>query len=134
MEVLGLVDTITWRQATPLPRKYPGKSRNPEYFMRLQAETPFGMVQAVCQGGPGRPFAIRSVHGLEKEMTKAEVAELFGICSSLGENQLELIPGPLHQWSARFRTYANPIDSLGSHLGSIGLDRNLKPGGVKGRD
>src|SRR3954447_16635013 len=75
-------------------------SRNPEKLMRLQAEPPAWMVQAVPKrcGGIGLP--VRSVHRLKEEVAEPEILEPIRLRADLRVNQLDLVashgnhPGP----------------------------------------
>src|SRR5687768_1139927 len=68
--------------AAPLPHL-----RNSEKLMRLQAEPPARMLQAVLKGGRGIGLPLGPVHRLEKEVTEFESLELGGIGTCLREDQ-----------------------------------------------
>ena len=69
----------------------------PQQLMRLNAETPARMSQAVGDCVARVRFEARPVHRLEVEILEVELLEQRGIEIGLRENELELAAGPLNE-------------------------------------
>ena len=102
--------------------------------MRLEAEAPLRVVEAVLNGLLGMEFAMRTVHGLEEKVLKIELFEAFGFGARLWEYQFELMAGMDFQGGAGFWAHADPVDAGGWCYGAIGFDGNFETALVEGCD
>ena len=85
---------------------------NPEKLMRLQAEPPAWVGQAVVKCGRGIGLAVRSVHRLEEVMAEAELLELVRRRTRLRKNQLDLIATGDNELGPGLGTHAEPVDAI----------------------
>src|SRR5919108_1227166 len=105
--------------------RLPRSSRNAEKLMRLEAESPARVVQAVAERRRGIGLASRPVHRLEKEMAEVERLEPRGVGARLGIDQLELV-APAHlQWGTCLGTHTEPVDTGRWLDRAVGLHRDL---------
>ena len=76
----------------PPPRCPAAPLRNSKKLMRLQAEPPARMGQAIakCSGGVGLPF--RSVHRLQIEVLELETLDIAGLSADPGETPASARP------------------------------------------
>ena len=67
--------------------------------MRLQAQAPAWVSEAIAERGLGVGVAVRAVHGLQEEMAEPERLESCRVHTGLGaglrKNQLQLVSGAL---------------------------------------
>jgi len=104
----------------------------PVQFVRLGAETPFGVMLDVIDRSSGVLCLAWAIHGLKKPAVKPEVCKALRLHPELGIDELELIPGGLHQVCSRFWAYANPVDACGDGACSIRLDSDHEASRVQG--
>jgi hypothetical protein len=64
---------------------------DPEYFVELQAEAPFGIREAKCHGGSGIFLAERSVHRLEEEVFELQLLVMIGRDGCLWIDEFQLV-------------------------------------------
>src|SRR3954463_7457860 len=107
---------------------YPGTSPPPhlpaflpdsQKLMRLQAEPPARMSQAIlkCSRGVGLPF--RSVHRLQIEVLELEGLVSARLGPALGKHQLELVTAGDHQGGICLRADAHPVQAGRNRLRPI---------------
>src|SRR4051812_39678662 len=106
-------------------------SRNPEKLMRLQAEPPAWMGQAVSKRRRGVGLARRSVHRLQEEVAELKTFESLRLRAALGINQLDLVAAGDNQPGLGLGTHTEPIDPIRGCDGAVGLDRYLEPFGMQ---
>jgi len=108
--------------------------RYSKQLMRLQAQSPARMIEAILEGGLRVGVAEGAVHGLQEKVAELERLELGRVGTGLRINQLQLVAGALHERGAGFGADAGPVDAGRSRDGSVGFDSNLKAAGVKSVD
>src|SRR5207302_177282 len=108
--------------------------RDPQVLMRLQAQLPLRMGQAVLDGETGVLLALGPVHRLEQQVGEAEFLEQLRGRSLLRKYKLEIVAASQFQRCARLRADADPVQPRGSVLGAVGLDGYLEPGRMQGLD
>src|SRR6266545_3634141 len=101
--------------------------RNAEKLMRLQAESPARMRQAVRERRAGFGLARGPVHRLEEEMPEAERGVPLGLSSLLGVDQLELVARADPERRLGLRAHAHPVELRGRIYRAVGLDGDLEP-------
>src|SRR5690348_14477121 len=99
---------------------------NAEKLMRLQAEPPARMRQAVLERGPRVPLPVGPVHRLQKEMTEGQRLEPFRLGPDLRVDQLQLVSGPQQQLRPRFGAHADPVQPGGRKPSAVRLHRDLE--------
>src|SRR3954467_8188921 len=87
-------------------------SRNPEKLMRLQAEPPAWMVQAVPKRRSGIGLSVRSVHRLKEEVAKPQILKPIWLRPDLRVNQLDLVAPHRNHPRPGLGAHAEPIDPL----------------------
>ena len=95
--------------------------------MRLDAQTPAWVTQAVIDSELGIPGSFGSVHRLQEEVLEIESLEILRRRVLLRVNELELAAGRLDERCARFGADADPIERCGCRSGAVGLDRDFEP-------
>src|SRR5687768_9189784 len=65
--------------------------RDPEQLVRLEAQAPLRVGEAVPQRELGVPLAVGPVHGLEVEPPEVQAGKAFRRGVGLGEHELELV-------------------------------------------
>ena len=100
--------------------------------MKLDAQCPTGVPEAVFQRQARVGFPVRPVHRLQEEGAKEEVFEGFRRNSALRKDQLQFIPGLEEEFGTGLRADANPIDPGGRNPGAIRLDGDFRATGVEG--
>src|SRR5262245_13704224 len=108
-----------------------GRLGNAEKLMRLQAESPARMREAIFERSARVRFARGAIHGLKKEVAECEVGVALRRRAVLGIDELELIPRPDHQVGLRLGTHAHPVEAGRRVHGAVGLDRDLESDGVQ---
>src|SRR5262245_66557061 len=90
---------VGWADGQGETRPYGPSSRlpvsgNAEKLMRLQAQSPAWMAEAVAQREGGVHLAGRAIHRLQEEVPELEPFEPLGLRGGLllGIDQLELVP------------------------------------------
>src|SRR5579871_1233367 len=106
-------------------------SGNAEQLMRLQAESPLRMLQAIAQSEFGVFLATWAIHWLQEEVPEVQMLEALRLCSLLREDELQFLPGLEDERCARLGTHANPINAGRRQLRAVGFDGNLKALGVQ---
>lgn len=99
--------------------------------MRLQAQAPLRMRHAVCDCEFGICGAAGAIHGLQEEVIEVQRQKLAWVERGLRIDELKFVSAALNQRSAGLGAYADPIQSLWSGDGSIGLDRDLETADVQ---
>ena len=94
--------------------------------MRLQAQLPARMVEAVAERERGVEIAGGSIHGLQEEVAEWETLKRSRLGATLRIDQLKLVPAALLELRAGLGAYADPIETLGSLDGSVGLHCDLE--------
>src|SRR5258706_124563 len=67
--------------------------RDPQDLVRLQADPPARMRQAVFHRQPRIAFALRAIHRLQEEVTEIELFVLLRLGPGLRKNELQLVTG-----------------------------------------
>ena len=98
--------------------------------MRLQAEPPAWMRQAVLQRGRCIRLPVGAVHRLQEEMIETEMGKLVRLRTDLGKDEFELIPAGDDQVGSGLGTDAEPIDALLGFQSSVRLHGDLEPFGM----
>src|SRR5262245_2654466 len=101
-------------------------SANSQMLVRLEAQLPTRVAQAVGDGGCGILGNIGSVHRLQRESLEVEIDECFGRGSGLRIDKLQLVAMMNHEFASRLGADANPIESLRGRDRAVGLDRDLE--------
>src|SRR5580765_7385130 len=97
--------------------------RNAEKLMRLQAESPARMRQAIRERRARVGFARGPVHRLEEEMPEAERGIPLGLGALLWVHQLELVARAHSERRLGLRAHAHPVELRGRIHRAVGLDR-----------
>src|SRR5207247_747364 len=79
----------------------------PEQLVGLQAQSPTGISEAVCDGSARVIDDLRSVHRLQKKVLEVERFERLRRRAILRKDELELITARNREWCAGFGTDAN---------------------------
>src|SRR5919112_1524080 len=106
--------------------------RNAEKLMRLKAQPPARMCQAVVKRGIGVGLLVRTIHGLQKELPEGKPLEQLGLGACLGKNQLDLVPTLYGQACAGLRADTQPVDSWWWGQRPVCLDGHLEACPVEG--
>src|SRR5512146_1419515 len=101
-------------------------SANAQYLVRLQAETPARMREAIVHGVGRIALARRTVHRLQEEVREFEPLVALRLCAGLGEYELELVAALERERRVSLRADADPVDAGGGRQCAVGLDRNPK--------
>src|SRR5947209_1090878 len=91
------------RRLTPLGSPTSGYS---EDFLRLQAQTPAWVLQAIAHRQVRVSLALGTVHRLQEEVAEFEPLIALRLRARLGKYQLQLIAGAEQQLGPRFRADA----------------------------
>src|SRR5690606_38788030 len=97
-----------------------------QHFMRLEAESPLRVTQAVLDCRLDILVLILVILRLKKEMRESELFKLRWRVLRLRVDQLELIPSRLNNFGSCFGTHADPIQSVWSKNGAVRLNRDLE--------
>src|SRR6185369_14764467 len=97
-----------------------------ERLVRLQAEPPLRMAQAVVDHACGIVGDLGPVHRLQREAREGEVREILRPRAGLRVDQFQLMPVPDHELGTGFRADADPVDASGHLDGAVGFDRDGK--------
>src|SRR3954447_26245719 len=95
--------------------------------MRLQAQPPLRMVQAIPNRRFGIRNTVRSVHRLEIETVELERGVTLRRAVLLREYELQLVAFRGDHVAVRFRADANPIDPLRWDNRAIGFNADFEP-------
>src|ERR1700704_6170389 len=95
-------------------------------LVRLQAEPPLRMAQAVVDRARGVLDHVRPVHRLQREALEGEVDKGLRRRIFLRIDQLELMTLPDHEVRTGFRADADPIHSRGRLDRAVGLDADFE--------
>src|SRR5204863_8891790 len=90
-------------------------------LMRLQAEPPLRMAQAILDRARRVLDHVRAVHRLQREPFEIEAGKDFRRRVGLRVDQLQLMAAADHE-VPRFGADANPVQAIGRIDGAIGLD------------
>lgn len=102
--------------------------------MRLYAEAPARMGQAISDCLASVVSEVRPVHRLNEEILEVEVLEQRRIKLRLRKNELELAAFPLNEIGPRLGTDTNPVQACRGDLRSVGLDCHGEPSSVESFD
>src|SRR5260370_5355273 len=97
-----------------------------ERLVRLHAEPPLGMAQAIVDRARGVFGYVGAVHRLQREAFEGKTEIVLRRRTLLRIDQLQFVPPAHHEIGAGFRADANPVHALGRGDGSIGLDADLE--------
>src|SRR5258707_7087392 len=97
-----------------------------ERLVRLHAEAPPGMAQAVVDGARGVLGHVRAIHRLQREPLEGKTEVVLRRCALLRIDQLQFVTPAYHEIGAGFRADANPVHALGRGDRAIGLDADRK--------
>src|SRR5215469_2398781 len=86
-------------------------SGNAQQFVRLQAEPPLRMLQAIAQGEFGVFLAARAIHRLQEEVLKVQVLEALRLRAFLWKDELQFLARVQNERRARLGAHANPVDA-----------------------
>src|SRR5687768_8306687 len=92
--------------------------------MRLQAQPPARMREAIRERGRRVVREPGPVHGLQEEMIEAERLESLRLGAVLGKDELELVALAEAERRTGLRAYADPVESRGRILRAVGLYGN----------
>src|ERR1700682_502340 len=95
-------------------------------LVRLQAEPPPGMAQAVVDRARGILDHVGPVHRLQRETLEGEIDEGFRRRIGLRVDQLQFMTAPHHEVRAGFRANTDPVHAVGRLDGAIGLDADFE--------
>lgn len=87
--------------------------------MRLEAETPEGILHAVRERSTRIDVQVRPVHRLQEEVVECEVDERLRRCARLRVHQFEFVSLKLHQGRSGLGAYADPVDASGDLQRSV---------------
>src|SRR6516225_3167270 len=93
-----------------------------QVLMRLHAQPPLRMPQAIIDRARGILGNVRAVHRLQREALKGKTREILRLGTCLRINQLELMATAQHEVCTRFRADADPVQPLRSLDRAVGLD------------
>jgi len=94
--------------------------------MRLQAETPLRIFQAISDGRLDIGSLRRTIHRLEQKMVKGQFGIGWGQGARLGVDEFEFITAVQQERRTRFRADTEPIDAGRAQDRAIGFDGNPK--------
>src|SRR5258708_8127447 len=97
-----------------------------ERLVRLHAESPLGMAQAVVDRPRGVLGRVRTVHRLQREPLEGKAEVVLRRGALLRIDQLQFVTPAYHEIGAGFRADANPVHALGRGDRAIGLDADRK--------
>src|ERR1700682_4892762 len=97
-----------------------------ERLVRLHAEPPFGMAQAVVDCARGVLGHIRAIHRLQREPLEGKTEVVLRRGALLRIHQLQFVAPAYHEIGAGFRADANPVHARGRADRAIGLDTDGK--------
>src|SRR5687768_5961253 len=99
--------------------------------MRLEAQPPAWVAQAVLERLPSVRLDVGSVHRLEEEVLEIEMFVALGLSALLREHELQLIPACEDESCTGFRAHANPVEARWRMSSAVCLDRDLEAFGVQ---
>lgn len=102
------------------------RSGNPRQLVRLQAETPPRVRQAIRHRGSQGCGSVGPVHGLQEETGEVETLVARGIRARLRIHQLQFVTALLHQRRTGLGTHTDPVDAAWRRDGAIGLHGDLE--------
>src|SRR5438105_14884943 len=91
-------------------------------LMRLQAEPPLRMAQAILDRARRVLYHVRAVHWLQREPFEIEVGKGLRRRVGLRVDQLQLLAAADHEVRAGLRAGANPVQAVRGTEGAVGLD------------
>src|SRR4029079_4418727 len=97
-----------------------------ECLVRLQAEPPLRMPQAIVDRPRGVLDDIRPIHRLQRETLEGERFEILRCRTWLRIDQFQLMAPAHHEIGSGFRADANPVHARGRIDGAVGLDADLE--------
>src|SRR5215468_7136801 len=110
---------MTWSVPTSLEFEL---LSDPDRLVRLQAEPPLRMAQAVIDGARGVLDHVRPVHRLQRETLEGKTLEILRACALLRIDQLQLVAFAEHEVRAGLGADANPVHAIGRIDRAVGLD------------
>src|SRR6266404_59959 len=103
-------------------------------FVRLQAEPPLRVVQAILNRARSIFDHVGPVHRLQRKAFKLKIGERLRHRGRLRINQLELMAAAYSQLRAGFRADANPVHAVGRVDCAVGFDADGKAARVQRLD
>src|SRR6267142_3577139 len=104
---------------------------NAEDLVSLKAQSPARMLEAIPHSEFRIAYALRAIHGLEKEVIERQLFEQLGFCALLRKDQLQFIPVSKHEFASSLRADADPVDPLRSRMSAVRLNGHFDPKIVK---
>src|SRR3984893_13949147 len=97
-----------------------------ERLVRLHAEPPLRMAQAIVDCTGGVLDHVRAVHRLQRKPLKGKAEVILRRRACLRIDQLQFVTPAYHEIGAGFRADANPVHALGRRDGAVRLDADLE--------
>src|SRR5262245_31482893 len=94
--------------------------------MRLQAQPPARMIEAISDRRHSIGDKLFAIHRLQIKMREIEAREILWPNPLLRKNQLELGAGSGNERRVCFWADTNPVEPFGGHQRAIGLDRGFE--------
>ena len=106
-------------------------SGNSQHFVRLQAQSPARMIEAICQRKSRIQLAVGTIHGLQEKIPELQIFEHLRLSAGLRIDQLQLVATPLLKPRAGLRADTYPIEVVRSGDGSVSLNGNFETARVQ---
>ena len=106
-------------------------SRDAEDLVRLQAQPPLWMREAVVAGAPVLASPAGPSIGCRKKCSKSSAGSAAGSSPVLREDQLQLVSRAAARIGPGLRADADPVDAGRRRQGAVGLDGDLEAPGVQ---
>lgn len=94
--------------------------------MRLQAQTPSGMIETIIHREADIFVKVGVVKGLQEEVPETETVKRCRVEAVLGVNKLQFVTRPKPEISAGLGAYADPIDTGWRLQRAVGFDGDLE--------
>src|SRR6185503_20463945 len=107
---------------------------NPEKLVRLNAQSPTRVREAVLDRRSCVFGEVRTVHRLQEELLEVQRLQRRRIERRLRKYQLQLIAAAENPFRSGLRTHADPIDATRRRLRPVRLDGDLEADCVQGVD
>lgn len=94
--------------------------------MRLHAQSPLRMLQAVFDREVRILLAVGAIHRLQVKVSEVQPVVLAGLGFRLRVDQLQFITGNNDQFGTGFGADTDPVDAGGDGSGSVRFDGNFE--------